>query len=46
LERSAHLRAQPHQRTEARNGYANGFKRNHMGNPIWRYAWEGQRVRG
>ncbi|MEY5011290.1 MAG: hypothetical protein RLZZ253_2429 [Verrucomicrobiota bacterium] len=19
---------------------------NHMGNPIWRYAWEGQRVRG
>ena len=20
--------------------------RNHMGNPIWRYAWEGQRVRG
>ncbi len=26
LERSAHLRAEPHQRTEARNGYANGFK--------------------
>ena len=26
LERSAHLRAQPHQRTESRNGYSNGFK--------------------
>lgn len=26
LERTAHLQAQPHQRTEARNGYANGFK--------------------
>ena len=26
LERSAHLQAAPHQRVEARNGYANGFK--------------------
>ena len=26
LERSAHLRAEPQRRAEARNGYANGFK--------------------
>lgn len=46
LERSAFLRAQPHERTEARRGYANGFKPKTASTRLGKLDLEIPQVRG
>lgn len=45
IERSAHLQAAPHERTEQRNGHANGFKSRSLGTSLGKLGLQVPQVR-